>query len=106
MQKTKQPLSQDDNSGDQDAKSSRHAAENARGGAQTEKGDARRRDPSINKNSQAQKDDTRDGQRDQDPHPKKGRDGSVQDGGARQAQQSRSRPPQSIGGPQGQSGKR
>ena len=64
----------------------------------TEKGDARRRDPDVNKNSQAQKDDTRDGQRDQDPHPKKRSDGAkIQDGGARQAQVSRSRPSQSTG---------
>lgn len=64
----------------------------------TEKGDARRRDPDINKNSQAQKDDVRDGQRDQDPHPKKRSDGGrLQDGGARQAQASRSRPPQTTG---------
>lgn len=62
-----------------------------------EKGDARRRDPDVNKNSQAQKDDVRDGQRDQSPHPNKRSDGQTQDGGARQAQASRSRPPQTIG---------
>ena len=60
-------------------------------GAAVEKGDARRRDPDINKNSQAQRDDVRDGQNDQDPHPKKGKDSHSQDGGSRQAQQSRSR---------------
>ncbi len=64
----------------------------------TEKGDARRRDPDVNKNSQAQKNDVRDGQRDQDPHPKKRSDGGkTQDGGARQAQISRSRPSQTTG---------
>ncbi len=64
----------------------------------TEKGDARRRDPDVNKNSQAQKDDVRDGQRDQDPHPKRRSEGGrLQDGGARQAQVSRSRPPQTTG---------
>lgn len=63
----------------------------------TEKGDARRRDPNINKNSQAQKDDVRDGQRDQSPHSNRRNDGQTQDGGARQAQASRSRPPRTTG---------
>lgn len=63
----------------------------------TEKGDARRRDPDVNKNSQAQKDDVRDGQRDQSPHSNRRNDGQTQDGGARQAQASRSRPPQTVG---------
>ena len=76
------------------------------GGTQTEKGDARRRDPDVNKNSQAQKDDVRDGQRDQDQHPKKGGNDKAQDGGDTQGSHSRSRPSQTIGGNQGQSNKR
>ncbi|MGH8598774.1 MAG: hypothetical protein ACREXT_19155 [Gammaproteobacteria bacterium] len=63
---------------------------------ETEKGDASRRDPDTNKNSQVQNDDARDGQRDQDPHPKKRKDGKSRDG-ARQAQVSRSRPSQTTG---------